>query len=84
MNTIIYDGYIVGISNNFGVKITDSVYQGIMQAVKNRPVAADGYIYRLREDLTWELSELPPVTDISDDDELTEEEAYNIIMGVSE
>lgn len=58
------DGYILG----FGIgdvceEITAEEYEEIKAASQNRPTPPDGYAYRLRTDLTWELVELPPVPD---------------------
>lgn len=77
------NGYItmIGMDIFCGVEITEQEYNAILDAIRNRPTAPDGYGYRLCEDLTWELYELP-VVEISD--EITNEEAYNIIMGVRE
>lgn len=79
---IVLDDYIVGVCDDFGEKITEQEYDTILDAIRNCPTAPDGYGYRLREDLTWELYELPVVEEF--EEELTNEEAYNIIMGVSE
>lgn len=46
----------VGIGN-----ITETEYNDILSVIRNRHTAPDGYGYRLREDLTWELYELPIV-----------------------
>lgn len=70
------NGYIIAVEKS------DSIYENVIAAIHNRPTAPDGYGYRLREDLTWELYELPVVEEV--EEELTNEEAYNIIMGVSE
>ena len=40
----------------------------------------NGKGYFLRTDLTWEEYDLPPVV-LSDDDELSAEEAMNILLG---
>ena len=47
---IVKDGYVVAFDINENPDI-----------LKTRPTAKDGYMYRLREDLTWELYELPIV-----------------------
>lgn len=78
------DGYVSGVCVSkiaVGEEITENEYNEILSVINNRPIAPDGYGYRLCEDLTWELYELP-VVEISD--EITNEEAYNIIMGVRE
>lgn len=79
------NGFIVGVSRCKGDEkdgnLTENEYNEILSVINNRPIAPDDYGYRLREDLTWELYELP-IVEISD--EITNEEAYNIIMGVRE
>ena len=70
------DGYIIAVEKS------DNNYEDVLNAIKTRPTAPDGYGYRLRGDLTWEQYELPVVEET--EEELTNEEAYNIIIGVSE
>lgn len=53
-NIVIIDGYIVVI------KPASPFYPAVMECMANRPIAPAGYDYRLKEDLTWELYELPP------------------------
>lgn len=65
-----------------GEEISETEYNKLMAIIQNAP-KSNGKGYKLRTDLTWEEYNLPPVV-LSDDDELTDEEAYNIIMGVSE
>lgn len=76
------DGYIVFVSpdNSGNVEITESEYNEIMTAIKNKPTPSKGKGYRLKEDLTWEEYDLPVP---SDDDEITDEEAFAIITGES-
>lgn len=81
MNKIVIDGNIVALSRNAGVKITDAEAEMIMGKASNRPTAPSGFAYHLKEDLSWELYELPPVPE---DDELTAEEALEIITGGSQ
>lgn len=50
--------------NSGGTEITETEYNAILDAIYNRPTAPDGYGYRLREDLTWELYELPVVEEV--------------------
>ena len=79
------------VSNNYlaaigtgpgGVEITEDEYNAIMDVIRNRP-AAEGKGYRLKADLTWEEYDLPPAPEPSDDDELSNEEAFNILIGGS-
>lgn len=79
---IIIDGYLIAVgSGSGGEEITETKYNDLLEVIRNKPTAESGYDYRLREDLEWELYELPPVPE---DDELTAEEALKIIMGGAE
>ena len=63
-----------------GVEITESEYNEIMAVIQNRP-QADGKGYRLKTDLTWEEYALPPEPEPSDEDELSDAEALDILLG---
>lgn len=63
-----------------GVEITESEYNEIMAVIQNRP-QADGKGYRLKTDLTWEEYDLPPKPEPSDEDELSDAEALDILLG---
>lgn len=63
-----------------GVEITETEYNEIMSIIQNRP-AAEGKGYRLKADLTWEEYDLPPEPELSDDDEISTDEALNILLG---
>lgn len=63
-----------------GVEITETEYNEIMSIIQNRP-AAEGKGYRLKTDLTWEAYDLPPEPEPSDEDELSDAEALNILLG---
>lgn len=77
--TIIIDGYIRGVCMTTGEgNISQAQYDTITELFHNKPTAPDGFDYRLKADLTWELVELPPMPI---DDELTAEEALDIITG---
>lgn len=55
----IENGYIVSLVK--GVEkgnISEIDYNNILEIIKNKPIANDGFDYRLKEDLTWELYEL--------------------------
>lgn len=62
---IVIDGYIILVSHNgIGTPITEQEYNSIIEKIDNKPATApDGYGYRLRTDLTWELYELPQQTE---------------------
>lgn len=68
----------IGIGHG-GEEISEAEYNELMAIILNSP-HADGKGYKLRTDLTWEEYELPPVV-VSDDDELSTEEAMNILLG---
>lgn len=73
----VINGYIESISTGCGkAEITEGEYNTIKSMLAAPPTAKSGYDYRLKADLTWELYELPVV-----DEELTAEEALDIILG---
>ena len=77
------NGYIkrIELSNySSGQNITEAEYNEIMAIIQNRPTA-EGKGYRLKADLTWEEYDLPPVPEPSDDDEISTDEALNILLG---
>lgn len=75
------DGYIYAIgAGPGGTEITEGEYNEIMAIIQNRPIA-EGKGYRLKADLTWEEYDLPPVPEPSDDDEISTDEALNILLG---
>lgn len=78
---IVEDGYIPVVGTGAGgIEITVEEYNEIMAIIRNRPEPPDGYDYRLKEDLTWEEYELPPVEPV-DEEEISDSEALEIITG---
>lgn len=63
------NGYVVFVGTNGGSEeITESEYNEILSIIHNRPTAPTGSTYKLRADtLEWELVELPPVEEQSED-----------------
>ncbi len=58
----ISNGYIVAISTESGKKeISANEYNDILVAIKSCSTPPEGFDYRLKESLEWELYELPPV-----------------------
>ena len=54
---IINDGIIVAVGEGYNEpQISKEEYSKILSTIKTAPIASDGFTYRLREDLTWELS----------------------------
>ena len=65
---MIENGYIIAIGIGFDdVEITAEEYAAILEIIKTKPVAENGYAYRLKEDLTWELVEVPIAEQIKDE-----------------
>lgn len=80
-NKHISDNYIAAIGTGpGGTEITEAEYDEIMSIIQQCPNAA-GKGYRLKTDLTWEEYDLPPDPESSDDEELTDAEALNILLG---
>ena len=77
----IENGYLVAIGTGYGgTELTEEEYADLLAHIKARPTPESGYDYRLKEDLTWELYELPPV---DNDVEISDSEALGIILGGS-
>jgi hypothetical protein len=60
----IEDGYIHGVVegvNEDNANITKEEYIKIKDIIKNTPKASDGFYYRLKDNLEWELCELPTI-----------------------
>ena len=75
--------YILTIGTGYGgEEITETEYNQIMSVIQSRP-SADGKGYKLKTDLTWEEYDLPEIVE-SDDDELSDGETLNILLGVTE
>lgn len=75
------DTYITAIgTGSGGTEITETEYNEILTIIRNRPQEA-GKGYRLTTDLTWEEHDLPPEPEPSDEDEITNEEALEILLG---
>lgn len=56
------NGNILSIGTGVGGgEITEAEYSELLGIIRNRPTAPDGFDYRLKADLTWELAKLPPV-----------------------
>ena len=87
---IVKDGYITVIGKGSGgTQIAEAEYNDIMTVMKTVPTAQNGYAYRLKENLTWELYEVEITDDpdiISDTPEQSETEdmaAALTLLGVT-
>lgn len=75
------NGYIIVIgSGTGGTEIAESEYNEILSVIHNKPQGTATTDYRLREDLTWEEYEIPPMPE----PEPTSDEILDILMGVTE
>lgn len=75
------NNYILAIGTGYGgTEITETEYNDIMAIIQSCP-AAEGKGYRLKTDLTWEAYDLPPEPEPSDEDELSDTQALNILLG---
>ena len=75
------DVYILAVGAGVGgMEISADEYSEILSIIQNRP-SAEGKGYRLKADLTWEEYDLPPAPEPSDDDEISTDEALNILLG---
>lgn len=76
---VVENGYITAIGTGIlGEKISESEYTEIMTVIQKKPKAEISKDYRLKADLTWEEYDLPVP---SEGDEITDEEAFSILMG---
>ena len=77
------DNYILAIGTGpGGTEITETEYNSILSVIQSRPTS-ETQGYRLRTDLTLEAYDIPPEPEPSDDDEISDEEAFNILIGGS-
>ena len=75
------DNYLTAIGTGPGnIEITEAEYNQIISIIQNRP-QSEGKGYRLKDDLTWEEYDLPPEPEPSDEDEISTDEALNILLG---
>ena len=75
------DVYILAVGVGVdGIEISADEYSEILSIIQNRPIA-EGKGYRLKADLTWEEYDLPPEPEPSDEDELSDTQALNILLG---
>lgn len=64
----ISNGYIVSVSTGAGqIEISENEYNEILNVINNVPTAPQGYEHKLKEDLTWELCEMPAINEITEE-----------------
>ena len=77
----ISDNYILAIGTGCGNdEISEQEYNEIMSVIRSCP-NEEGKGYRLKTDLTWEEYDLPPGPEPSDEDEISADEALDILLG---
>lgn len=75
------NSYIIAVGTGAGgTEIAETEYNDVMAIIQSCP-NVKGKGYRLKTDLTWEEYDLPPEPEPSDEDELSGEEALNILLG---
>jgi len=76
---LIENGYIMAIgTGGGGTEITAAEYDEIMAVIHNKPPETETIDYRLKTDLTWEQYEKETP---AEEEELTAEEALDILLG---
>lgn len=76
----ITDNYLIAIGTGAGgTEVTEAEYNEIMAVIQGCP-QAEGKEYKLKADLTWEEYDLP-VVEVSDDEEISNDEALDILLG---
>lgn len=74
----IENGYIVSIAKGVtNGNITEEEYNKILSVIRNKPTPPQGFDYKLKENLTWELYELP-IPEPEDED--AAEEDYKLAL----
>lgn len=75
----ITDGYLTMIGTGpGGTEITAQEYGAIMDVITSRPTPPEGYGYKLKTDLAWEMYELPP----EPEPEATQEDYMDALNGL--
>ena len=79
------NGYVIAVGDSIvGEEITEKEFKEILEKIKSSPRDPNGYQYKLRADtLEWELVELPPAPEPSEDPaEIEDYENALVEMGV--
>lgn len=72
---IINDGYLIAVGIGVGgTEITEAEYNSLREFFSTKPTAPEGYDYRLKDTLEWELYELPIIPPTEEVEELTYDE----------
>ena len=60
------NGYVIGLGA--GEEISREEYDRILAAINSRPAAPDGCYYALKENLEWQLTELPEIQNTDEEE----------------
>lgn len=66
------DGYIHGVVkgvNAENANCTENEYNHIKSIIENTPIAPEGFYYRLKENLEWELCEMPIIEEMATEED---------------
>lgn len=66
-----------------GVEISEEKYTEILNMIRNKPTAPDGYGYRLTDNLKWEIYELPAEDQVDEEATAEDFQAALAELGVS-
>lgn len=76
------EDYLQSVSIGTGqIEVTQEEFENLLSVIRAKPMDIGRKIWRLSVNLTWELHELPPEPEPSDNDELTDAEALDILLG---
>ena len=74
--------YLQSVSIGTGqFEITQEEFKNLLSIIRTKPTDVCRKIWRLSINLTWELHDLPPEPEPSDEDEISTDEALNILLG---
>lgn len=74
--------YLQSVSIGTGqLEITQEEFENLLSIIRAKPTDVGRKIWRLSINLTWEAYDLPPEPEPSDEDEISTDEALNILLG---
>lgn len=76
------EDYLQSVSIGTGqIEVTQEEFENLLSIIRTKPMDIGRKIWRLSVNLTWEPHELPPEPEPSDEDEISTDEALNILLG---
>lgn len=74
--------YLQSVSIGTGqFEITHEEFENLLSIIRAKPTDVGRKIWRLSINLTWEAYDLPPEPEPSEEDEISNDEALNILLG---